>query len=202
MVYTYRMAKDWKALVFITSCLYLFMSFCYGTSNQLRYNFPINSLLTCRVPNPAAGPLASVPERRFRVPLQPGKSGTVWRPALSQYDTTWKFVMISVVVTSALALQSTCFGIIIVTCNYGVSYLISCDHGLAYDTFTSISRLYIRDVHFNFRAKCRSILCLHILYQLSSLALVHVEKCTAPKSKEGAIRIWLYNAKLHYDTLC
>ena len=27
-----------------------------------------------------------MPEQRFRAPLQPGPTGTVWRPAISQYD--------------------------------------------------------------------------------------------------------------------
>ena len=81
--YHRTMEGYWKLLVVIMTSLYLFLS-CHGTSNQLFFNFPINNLLTCQVPNPAAGPQASMPEPRFRVPLQPGPTGTVWRPVLSQ----------------------------------------------------------------------------------------------------------------------
>ena len=92
------MGSYWKLLlVFIVSSLFLFLS-CHGTTNnQLFYNFPINSLLTCRVPNQAAGQQASMPEPRFRVPLQPGATGTVWRPALSQWGWGWAVLVVMTV---------------------------------------------------------------------------------------------------------
>ena len=80
-----RMIGGWNLL--FTSILCLLLP-CHGVNNGVRFSFPINTLLTCHMPDPRNGPLASVPEPRFRVPLQPAETGSVWQPVKSQYVTT------------------------------------------------------------------------------------------------------------------
>ena len=67
--------------LFFMFCLVLS---CHGTQDKTP-PFPITSLLTCHVPDPTGGYLASMPEPRFRVPIQPEQPGSVWRPVASQY---------------------------------------------------------------------------------------------------------------------
>ena len=85
LVFICRMTGDWRTL-FIISISGLLLPSHGVNRNGITYPFPITSLLTCRVPDPKRGLKASMPEPRFRVPLVPGLTGTVWRPAESQYD--------------------------------------------------------------------------------------------------------------------